>query len=181
MPEQGSLNKQNDNTAVFMRLLFENDRRIYAYIYVLVPNQAEADDIFQDTLSVMWEKFGSFRANMDFGAWGIGIAYNVVRNYRKKKCRSRLYFEEDIEKLLEQEVTQSIRSIDHRIEALHKCLPQLSQLDRTIIQLRFNENLSVHEIAERAGITIKVIYKKIARASGLLLGCIRKTLAEQGM
>jgi len=179
MPEQVSLNKPNDHTAVFMRLLFENDRRIYAYIYVLVSKQAEADDIFQDTLAVMWEKFGTFRPGTDFGAWGIGIAYNMVRNYRKKKCRSRLYFEEDIEKLLENEVRQSVTVIDDRIEALYKCLPQLNQLDRSIIQLRYNENLSVQEIAERAGITIKVIYKKIARASGLLLGCIQKTLAEQ--
>lgn len=174
-----SNNRHDDKAAVFMRLLFENDRRIYAYIYVLVPNQAEADDVFQDTLSIMWEKFDTFRPGLDFGAWGIGVAYNMIRNYRRKKYRSRLHLEEDIENLLEQEVKQSINNLDQRIEALHECLSHLNQQDRRIIQLRYQENLSVKEIAARIGVTIKVIYKRISQTSGILLRCVRKTLVEQ--
>ncbi len=175
-----SQNKRPDKTKRFMRLLFANERRIYAYICVLVPDRVEADDLFQETLSVMWDKFDTFEEGRDFGAWGIGIAHNLIRNYRRKKARSRLSLEADIESLLEQEARQSIKSLDSRIEALRKCLAHLNPLDRKIIHLRYEEDISVQAIAEKVSSTIKVIYTKLARANDLLLRCIRRTLAEQG-
>lgn len=170
----------HDKTKTFMRLVFANERRIYAYIYVLIPVRTEAEDIFQETLTVMWNKFHTFQEGKDFGAWGIGIAYNLVRNYRRKKARTRLYLEEDIENLLEQEARQSIKCLDSRIEALRTCLSHLNPLDRKILQLRYEEDVSVKTIAKKVNHTTKVIYTKLARANDLLLRCIRRTLAEQG-
>lgn len=164
-----------------MRLLFANDRRIYAYISVLVADRADAEDIFQETLSIMWGKFDTFQLDRDFGAWGIGIAYNLIRNYRRKQSRSHLYFEEDIEKLLEPEARQSLTGLDRRIEALQKCLTYLNQMDRKIIQLRYEEEISVETIARKVGKTIKSIYVKLSRANSLLLSCVRRTLAEQDL
>ena len=176
-----SNNELDDKAQAFMRLVFENDRRIYSYIYVFVPNRADVDDLFQDTLSVMWKKFGEFRPGGDFGAWGIGIAYNLVRNYRKKKGNVRCYLEEDIERLLEKEVRQSTRNIDYRVEALRKCLSRLNQVDRKIIQLRYLEDIPVRKIADMIGGTVKVVYTRLSRASDLLLRCIRRTLSEEWM
>ncbi len=163
-----------------MRLMFANERRIYAYIYVLIPIQEEAEDIFQETIAVMWSKFDAFEEGKDFGAWGIGIAHNIIRNYRRKKSRSHFYLDEDIENLLEQEARQSIKSLDLRIEVLRQCLNQLNPLDRKIIHLRYDEDVSVKAIAEKISRTMKVIYVKLARANDFLLRCIRRTLAEQG-
>ena len=176
-----SSDKRDEKASVFMRLVFENDRRIYAYIFIFVPNRAEADDLFQDTMSVMWEKFEDFKPGSDFGTWGIGIAHNLIRNYRRKMGRSRLFLEEDIEMLIANEVKHSVNTLDNRVEALHKCLSNLNTVDNSIIKLRYQEEIPVRNIAKKIGSTVKVVYTRLARANDLLLRCIRRTLAEQGV
>jgi len=163
-----------------MRLLFANERRIYSYIYLLIPCRADAEDLFQETLSIMWTKFDHFEEGKDFGSWGIGIAHHVIQNYRRKKGHGPLYLGEEIEGLLEEEAHQSIKAIDFRIEALRQCLTELNPLDRRIIHWRYEDEISVKSIAEKMCTTIKVIYVKLARAHDILLRCIRRTLAEQG-
>ncbi|HOK67545.1 MAG TPA: sigma-70 family RNA polymerase sigma factor [Anaerohalosphaeraceae bacterium] len=169
-----------DKAKNFMRLVFANERRIYAYIYLLIPSRTEAEDIFQETLSIMWAKYEQFEQGRDFGAWGIGIAHNLIRNYRKKKRNSPLSFEEDIEDLLDREARQSIKSLDSRVEALRQCLNQMNPLDRRMIHLRYEKNASVKNLAEMMNTTMKAIYVKLARAHDWLLRCVRRTLAEQG-
>lgn len=176
-----SQNIGHDKTKTFMRLVFANDRRLYAYIFVLVPCHTDAEDLFQDTLTVMWDKFDSFREGEDFGAWGIGIAYNMVRNYRRKKAKSQLHFEEDLEILLEQETRQSLQHLECHVEALRTCITHLSQQDRSILQLRYENNYPAKTIADKIGSSVKAIYSKLARVNDLLLRCILKTLTEQGI
>jgi RNA polymerase sigma-70 factor (ECF subfamily) len=165
----------------FMKLVFENERRIYAYIYVLVPNQVEADDLFQDTVTVMWEKYKEYIPKSDFGAWGVGIAYNMVRNYRRKKARSRLRFAEDVEQFIEGDASKALSTLDYRLDALKLCLSKLDTEDKKIIRLKYEQNWSAKEIAEKIGYSMKNIYVKLARANDFLVRCIRISLAEQNV
>jgi len=160
----------------FMQLVFENDRRIYAYIYVLIPNLTEADDLFQDTVTVMWEKYRTYIPGSDFGAWGIGIAYNLVRNYRRKKARSRLQFTEDIEQLIECETNKALSNLECKLSALRECLSKLKPEEKKVLKLKYECNCSTKEIAEKIGYSMKVVYVKLARANDFLLRCVRRSL-----
>ncbi|MCK4629078.1 MAG: hypothetical protein KAT56_08735, partial [Sedimentisphaerales bacterium] len=66
--------KQPDisNTERFLKLLMANDKRIYAFILTLVPGRIDADDLMQETVTIMWRKFDDFEPGRDFVAWGIG-------------------------------------------------------------------------------------------------------------
>ena len=64
----------NDDTALasqkeLMRLMTQHQRRIFSYIYTLVPYRADAEDILQETSLVVCEKFGQFKIGTDFAAW----------------------------------------------------------------------------------------------------------------
>ena len=50
-----------DHDPSFVALFVKNQRRIYGYILTLVPDCNEADDLFQQTSMVLWEKSGEFR------------------------------------------------------------------------------------------------------------------------
>ena len=41
----------------FMSLLMQNQTRIHTYILCHIPNRADAEDILQDTIVVMLDKF----------------------------------------------------------------------------------------------------------------------------
>jgi RNA polymerase sigma-70 factor (ECF subfamily) len=68
--------------------------RVHAYIRTLVPDRNDAEDGFQVTSVVMWDRFGEFDADADFAAWGCRIAYFKIRELYRKKSRSRLVFSE---------------------------------------------------------------------------------------
>ena len=73
----------------FVRLLVEHERRLEGFILALVPNWAVAEDIAQETKLRLWEQFGQFDRNQDFGSWACTIAYYQVLSYRKSNKRSR--------------------------------------------------------------------------------------------
>src|SRR3954454_13433629 len=79
-----------------MMLMTRHQRQIFSYIYVLVPNRSDAEDLLQETSLVICEKFGEFREGTDFVAWACQIAYWRVRYSRQKYARSKVFFEQEI-------------------------------------------------------------------------------------
>ena len=68
---------------LFLRLFLQNQRRIYAYVLTLLPNRADADDVFQEASLVLWDKFDESSPPDDFAAWGCRIAYFKVLDFYK--------------------------------------------------------------------------------------------------
>ena len=55
--------------------------RIYAYILMLVHNHNDAEDLLQETASILWEKFDEYIPEKSFAAWAVGIARNKIYNF----------------------------------------------------------------------------------------------------
>ena len=72
-------------TERFLRHFLSHQNRIYATILMLIPNNADAEDLFQETATVLWRKFGEFTEGTNFAAWAASIARYRVLNYRKKQ------------------------------------------------------------------------------------------------
>ena len=56
-------------------LMTQHQRRIFSYIYTLVPDRYDAEDLLQETSLVICEKFDEFKPGTDFVAWACQIAY----------------------------------------------------------------------------------------------------------
>ncbi len=163
----------------FLRLLMLNDRRIYAYILAFVPNAADADDIMQEASAVMWRKFSSFTPGMDFVAWALTIARYQILSYFKKKKSSRLYFSDTNAEVLEQEMERVIPEMDRRMGAMKKCIDKLAQVDRRILKLRYEKDLTLENIGAHISKSTRATYYALVRIHRLLLQCIKQTLAEE--
>src|SRR5678815_4477680 len=79
-----------------MTLMTRHQRQIFSYIYVLVHNRSDAEDLLQETSLVICEKFHEFREGTDFVAWACQIAYWRVRYSRQKYARSKVLFDQEI-------------------------------------------------------------------------------------
>ncbi len=73
----------------FTSQLVAVQRRLYAYILTILPNLADADDVLQDTNSVLLRKRKEYAAGTEFGAWACRVAYFEVLALRKKRQRER--------------------------------------------------------------------------------------------
>ena len=168
-------------TERFLKLLMVNDKRIYAFILTLVPNSVDADDLMQETVTIMWRKFDDFEPGRDFVAWGIGIARYKILEYRKKKRKSQIQFNDQVHALLEADAKNMLGRLDERLETLQQCLAKLSERDRRLIGMRYEKDLTVKAISERVEQSIHKVYRSITRIHDILLRCVRRTLLSKDM
>ena len=79
-----------------MALMTRHQRQIFSYIYTLVPDRHDAEDLLQETSLVICEKFDEFRDGTDFVAWACQIAWWRVRAARQKFARSKVVFDDQV-------------------------------------------------------------------------------------
>ena len=163
----------------FLRLIMANQKPIYALILGMVPNRDDAEDIFQETVLVLWSKFDSFERGTSFTAWGIKIAkYKILQAHRRNVRRNFQLGQAAIHSL-QNKSDNFIQHIERRMQALRKCVRKLSNKDYELIQMRYEHELSIKTIAERLGRSVLSIYKRMARINDSLIRCIRRTLSME--
>ncbi len=154
----------------------KHQNRVYAYILTLVPHGADAEDIMQETASVAWEKFESFREGTNFPAWIQKIAYYKILDYRKKGGTQRTIFNDDLLDLLAQEAHQAFEQTEPRLDALRSCLGRLSSADRRLLKQRYEEGHTIKSIAEQAQRSVQGLYKVMIRIHDQLRRCVHYSL-----
>jgi RNA polymerase sigma-70 factor (ECF subfamily) len=171
----------------FVRHFSQNARRLYSYLYLLVGNEVDADDVFQETSRVLWEKFDEFTPGTSFLAWAERVAHFQTLHFRKRKQRDRLQFSAEFIDAVAQQRAGSLEALERRRQALDDCLGKLREPDQQLIKLRYSEGATTKSVAERVGRSVDAVYKALNRIEGLLLDCTQRVLhgrskpaAEQG-
>ena len=168
--------KKNPEYKHFIRLLATSQRRIFGFIYAMVPNHCASEDIMQETTLFMWEHFDRFEKDTNFSAWGISIARNLVLQYCRKQKRKGLTFDvEAMENLIDQSDIFN-RSNDEQIEALRHCFKKLNNTDQTLLKMKYIQGKSVRDIAESFNRTTSHLYRVMAKIHNVLLRCINLQL-----
>lgn len=165
-------------TEQFLRLLTANNKKIYAFIFTLAPNYFDADDIMQETVTYMYHHFSDFKEGTDFMAWAARIAYYRVLSFRKKKNDKHIQFNTQLLQLLQVDSKAVLDEMNSRLEALRHCRKKLSQHDKKLIELKYEQGAETKHVAEKLGRSIHSVYRAIARIHDVLLRCVRRTLSE---
>ena len=100
--------REQANPREFIRLLMENERRIYAYIRTLLGNAADAEDVLQKTSVIMWDKFPEFDQGDNFIAWSFKIAFYTSQNFRRKQSRSKVVFSNPLFEVIAEKTVQMV-------------------------------------------------------------------------
>jgi RNA polymerase sigma-70 factor (ECF subfamily) len=160
----------------FLKLFMENQSKIYGFIMRLLPNYAVADDILQETLIIMWQKFPNFKQGTDFYAWAKQIIRFKVMSYiRRNQKRPMVNFSEEvIEKLSVQEYSHVSNNVYD--EALHNCIDKLKGSSRELIRMRYVREMNIQQIATKLNATYSSVAKHMSRVHHSLKNCISKTL-----
>ena len=160
----------------FARLLFAHQRQVYGYILTLVPHRADADELFQETSVILWEKLDEYDADRPFFPWACGVAFNVVRNWRTKQRRDRHVFTDDFVEQLSAARIADAPLLDARREALVDCMQKLPADDRRLIDAYYTHDQQVASLADRAGVSQSAVYKSLTRIRRVLFVCINRTV-----
>ena len=166
------MDSSNNKRGELVGLLTRNQRKIFAYIFTLVPHRADAEDILQDTSVTIYEKFDEFEPGTDFVAWANRIAWWKVRQAQQKFARSKVVFNENVMEAVIATAGTMQEEMDDRHEALGSCLKKLNERDRRMVLTRYESGSGVKRAASQAGRSLPAAYKALGRIRQLLLDCV---------
>lgn len=161
-----------DRQKQLMLLMTQHQRRVFSYIYTLVPDRHDAEDILQETCLVVCEKFETFRLGTDFAAWACQIAYWQVRAARTKYARSKVIFNQEVLDAVAHTAASMGNEVSARHEALARCLQKLAPRDRELVLTRYEQGRGVEEAARCSGRSLEAAYKALSRIRKLLFDCV---------
>jgi RNA polymerase sigma-70 factor (ECF subfamily) len=170
-----------ESRKLLMSLITRHQRQIFAYVYVLVPNRAAAEDLFQETSLVICEKFEEFEEGTDFVAWACQIAFWRIRQARQQFARRcKVAFDQDVLDAVAQTAAGAAQELDERHDALSDCLGKLHARDRELITTRYEPGGCVAVAAERTGRSLVAAYKALNRVRKMLMDCVTLQMASGG-
>lgn len=163
----------------FVRLWTGASRRVYAYIFTVVLNWTDAEDLLQEVGVTAWEKFDEFDRDRDFVAWACGIARNKVLTFNQLASHRLIQSPELLEKIELVARSQS-QTLDQQYDALHHCLARLNQADRNLMQARYAPETSMKEIAVQSGRSVQGLYKAVQKIRARLFDCVMRRMSRGG-
>jgi RNA polymerase sigma-70 factor, ECF subfamily len=163
----------------FVRLLGQNQRRLFLYVMSMVPNWNEAEEIIQETNLVLWRAFDQFQPGSNFVAWACKVAFHQVLAWRKRQRRDRLEFSEAFLEAVAEEAAACSDALEERSQALAGCIAKLPPTHRDLLRLRYSDGLGVDVIARQMGRTVEAVYRSLSRIRHALHQCVTQTLTPE--
>lgn len=153
---------ENGNNSAFEFLLNRYKSRVYTYIFLIVRNKELAEDIFQDTFikAIATIQQGRYVESGRFLGWINRIAHNLIIDHFRREKNENTFSTDGLEydyvnnsKYSEKSVEDVISNeqVMHDVVHLVDYLPASQQ---EVVKMRYFEDLSFKEIAERTDVSI---------------------------
>ena len=168
------------STETLVLLLTQHQEPLFRYIFSLVPREADARDILQETSLALYRKFAEYDATRAFLPWAYRFAYLQVQKHREKSARSPLLFSEDVMDLLASERTHIEPRLDERLRMLDACLQKLTAQDQALVTSRYAMRQSAEEIMSRFSLSRRTLFRNLELLRQRLHECVSRQLQSEG-
>ena len=172
--------KSNDETtAEFLRLYSAHQSRLFAFIFSLLPNWHDSEEVFQEMSVVLWRAFDSYRRGSDFRAWSFKVAFNQVLAFRKRRKRLAAIPGLEAMEAIACEVDHISSVLDAQLAAMAACVEKLPPRSREIINRCYQPGAKIRQVAADLKRPEGTIYKLLTRIRRRLFDCIQETLSME--
>lgn len=157
---------QQGNRSAFQQLYEHYRDRIYSLILYSLPDRSQAEDAMQTVFVKVYQTLPFFRRESSFSTWIYRVALNECKNRRRRK---RLFLSlsdfqdgrnEPDQKPSPHELHAS-RQMDHLVQ---KAILELRPKHRTVVVLKYVEELSYEEMAAVLGCSRGTVASRLSRA-----------------
>ena len=166
-------------TEEFVELSSCYQRQLLGYIFTLVRNMDDAEDLLQQTNLILWRKFDEYQPGTDFIRWACHVAHLQVLTFLRRKRRDPLHCDEQLLLQLADKRLDRGNAYEHYREGLRICMNRLTTADRELLELCYDGALSIKEIGIRLDRSADSIYHSLQRIRYTLLECINRAVARE--
>lgn len=135
--------------------------KVYRKCYSFVYNQEKAEDLTHDIFLKLIVKIGSFKETSKFSTWLYSITYNYCMDQiRTGKRKTEVALYDNMEISDEDDGDQ----LDFHGNEISKSMKQMAADERAILQMKYQEDFSIREIAETLKITESAVKMRLMRS-----------------
>ena len=165
-----------DNPEVYQEIINRYQKKLFSYIYRLVRNREETEDLLQNVFLKVYRHCDDFDTKRKFSSWIYRIAHNEAVNFLKRRSKKIFISWEDItlskdkmdaerggeaptDPWLAKEIKTEVRS----------AIEKLPEKYKEVLELRYFSEKSYREISNILGKPVNTVGTIINRAKKKLL------------
>lgn len=167
----------------FAGLVRRHQGRVRLWIAKVVRDREDAYDLAQEVFLAAWQALPRFRSGAGFGPWLRGIARHRIADHLRRRYRRQRREGEAVDLILADlsvDDPPAERRLDEELIALRRCLDELDERRRRVIEWRYLGNLSMAQIEERLGRNAGYAANLLLRLRRRLAACLEQRLPEAG-
>ena len=163
----------------FIADLTRHHDELLGFLYSLVGNWQDAQDVLQQTSMVLWRKYDQFDPSTSFMDWATRVAFYEAKNFIRQVARDRHYFGDQLLQTLAEERRQDLANCGRRAAALQSCMNKLRSDDRDLLAQVYDQHQAVGQIASAIGVAVQSVYNRLYRLRKRLADCVQQTLIAE--
>ncbi|HEX7586072.1 MAG TPA: RNA polymerase sigma factor [Patescibacteria group bacterium] len=164
---------------IYDEIVRRYEKKLFSYIYRLVGNKEEAEDILQNVFVKTYRNIKTFDIERKFSSWIYRIAHNEAINFLKKRNKKKFVSWEDIvaskDKMETKSNERSPIDIWIRKESameVNQAMDRLPEKYRKVLMLKYFSEKSYEEISKTIGSPVNTVGTLISRAKKKLMTVI---------
>lgn len=149
------------NKAAFRRFYHTYHPRLLAYVSSRVKTHQDAEEIVQDSFLGFLDSLPLFSFRSSLWTFLVSITRHEISDYYRK-----LYAKKAIKYVpfLNQVYSEPLYSMNETRHYFDQALKKISHTEKQLILWKYEEKLSVEEIADKLGTTLKAAESRLFRA-----------------
>ncbi len=164
--------------------------RVYRQALRLTGDEADAEDVVQETFLLAYRKATTFQGKSEFSTWLYRLTVNAaLTKLRQRKREKEVSLDDYLPKFKEDghhlmPVVDWSQDADKLVagneinQIIREALDQLSPVDRAVVVMSDLEDMSNREVGNTLGLTIQAVKARLHRARLFLRGKLAESLGR---
>lgn len=137
---------------------------VYKQCLAFVKDPDEAQDITQDIFLKLMSRLKSFRGECKFATWLYSVTFNhCVEDFRISKRKREIMMNWSIQVWEDIDLNSTLEVDPPKTENLNKALAQLRTQEQLILLMKYDEGLSIPDMAKRLMIKESAVKMRLMR------------------
>ncbi len=165
---------QAGDQAAYAQLVEEYAGRVYRLALRMLGNEADAEDVLQETFMSAFKSIDRFEARSSLGTWLYRIATNAALMRLRRKEPEQVSVDEPVEgedgDLIPRQffdfccLPEDDLLRDEALQEMMQAVEELPETLRSVFVLREMEGLSTEETADMLGLSVSAVKSRLMRA-----------------
>ena len=148
----------------------------------MVKNKEDARDLCHDIIVKAFLNIATFAGRSSFSTWIYMITYNQCIDFLRNKQKKRVVEFENEHDTVESDENTTIEEkkiFEIEVERLNELMHQLSETDRAVLLMKYQDDMSIEEIQEAMKLQSSAVKMRLKRARDRLRKIYLKTYGKR--